>query len=397
MKDLYGQRHIAYFDPACKFDHVESIEQLENDDSLSDHILNGHRMKKVSSDEECWIFGDVFRQGHDTKIRIPFELPPPPPIEDIFDEHIYEDIPNIPSIPQTSTIVSVPDQSNQIVDQNFSTTEQNHRSSPSPNSLVEVLNHVEQWSDTIVDNDTLFPLSPQQSRKVSSLSPSVNEYVDEQYFQQKLDKTSNEGRTNGFHEESSTIIRENEINLILVDPLDELEVSENGLVEDESSLVESYADQITYNDAEDDGDDEKSVSPYLLDDVERVVETIHIGDELFQAQETFIVGLQAPNDELLSDNESISRLTSITSFTTEDSLPSDGIDNESSMQDAHDTEQLFDTLPNKIVDYIDIPHSKTYSDDQKPEMIIVTTEEISPNTSSVSDTTIESERLTSSK
>lgn len=26
MKDLYGQRHIAYFDPSTKFQHVESIE-----------------------------------------------------------------------------------------------------------------------------------------------------------------------------------------------------------------------------------------------------------------------------------------------------------------------------------------------------------------------------------
>ena len=34
-KDLYGQRHIAYFDPSFRFDHVEPIEQFDNDDHLS--------------------------------------------------------------------------------------------------------------------------------------------------------------------------------------------------------------------------------------------------------------------------------------------------------------------------------------------------------------------------
>lgn len=49
--DLYGQRHIAYFDLACKFDHVESIEQLENEDLTTRQNCNGHRLKNVSSSE----------------------------------------------------------------------------------------------------------------------------------------------------------------------------------------------------------------------------------------------------------------------------------------------------------------------------------------------------------
>lgn len=302
----------------------------------------------------------MFIQGHDKKIRIPFELPPPPPIEEIFDEHIYEDI---PTIPQTSTIVSVQESSNEIIGNDFNLTEQVDQNSPSPSSLVEVLNHVEQWSDIIVDQDTRVSQSPRQIAKISVLSPSANEYVDE------ID-----GRTNGFHDESnhleqsSMIDRENEIELILVDPgEDDIEISENGFIEDESSLVESYTDQITYNDAEDDGDDEKSVSSYLLEEVEQVVETIHVGEELFEAKETVIVGIQAPNDEL-SDNESTSKLTSVTSSTVEDLLLSDLIEIESHV-----------------------------SDEQKPEVIIVTTEEISMNSSSTIDCIIESERATSSK
>lgn len=48
-KDLYGQRHIAYFDPSCKFEHVEPIEQVENEDHTSQIPINGHAIKNVSS------------------------------------------------------------------------------------------------------------------------------------------------------------------------------------------------------------------------------------------------------------------------------------------------------------------------------------------------------------
>ncbi len=45
VKDLYGQRHIAYFDPSSKFEHVESIE---HEDSATRMAMNGHQMKNVS-------------------------------------------------------------------------------------------------------------------------------------------------------------------------------------------------------------------------------------------------------------------------------------------------------------------------------------------------------------
>lgn len=49
MKDLYGQRHITYFDPSCKFENVESIEQFENEDSnLRMTLNNNYQIKHVS-------------------------------------------------------------------------------------------------------------------------------------------------------------------------------------------------------------------------------------------------------------------------------------------------------------------------------------------------------------
>jgi hypothetical protein len=52
IKDLYSQRHIAYFDPSYKFEHMESIEQYENEDSNTRITMNGHRMKNVSHFEK---------------------------------------------------------------------------------------------------------------------------------------------------------------------------------------------------------------------------------------------------------------------------------------------------------------------------------------------------------
>ena len=49
MKDLYGQRHIAYFDPSMKFEQVEAIEQFENEDPTTRITLNDDRKKNVSS------------------------------------------------------------------------------------------------------------------------------------------------------------------------------------------------------------------------------------------------------------------------------------------------------------------------------------------------------------
>lgn len=80
------------------------------------------------------------------------------------------------------------------------------------------------------------------------------------------------------------------------------------------------------------------MSSYLINDIDQVIETIHVDDELFEAKETFITGIQIPNDE--------------------------------------STEELFEISSNKIVDNIDISSCQICSDDQKPEVIIVTTEEI---------------------
>ncbi|CAF5136015.1 unnamed protein product, partial [Rotaria sp. Silwood1] len=44
-KDLYGQRHIAYFDPSIKFQHVEPIEQFENEDIIPRIPMNNYPIK----------------------------------------------------------------------------------------------------------------------------------------------------------------------------------------------------------------------------------------------------------------------------------------------------------------------------------------------------------------
>jgi hypothetical protein len=181
---LYGQRHIAYFDPSSKFEHVESTEQFENEDVVT---MNNHRMKHVNS-KISRIFNKsiVFLQVRDSKVRIKFELPPPPPIDDTIGEHIYEDIPTIISIPQISSSVSIQQQSTQTIDKDFIETEQSQLISSSPNSLDEALGNVEQWSDVIVDNDARELSSLRRHSQNSHILPSANEYVDEQYFAYSL-------------------------------------------------------------------------------------------------------------------------------------------------------------------------------------------------------------------
>jgi hypothetical protein len=207
--------------------------------------------------------------------------------------------------------------------------------------------------------------------KISPLTPSVNEYVDEQYINHRLDATYTDIRItdtlpdvsieeSNDSEQYQMIIKQNGV---FIDPMNQ--------AEDEDGFSESYNDRIGSTEPEDDDDDEMQVSTYLLNDMDQVIETIHVDDELFEAKKTCVIGIQAPNEELLSMNQS---------------------DNESTTKEI---------LSNKIVDYIDIPPSQICSDDQKPEVIIVTTEEMSsihsPNCFPISNFKIESAQTISSK
>jgi hypothetical protein len=89
------------------------------------------------------------------------------------------------------------------------------------------------------------------------------------------------------------------------------------------------------------------------------------------------------------------------SLTTEKILSSNIVEQEFPILNEHKTDESFEIVSNKIVDYIDISPSQTCSDDQKPEVIIVTTEEISsihsPDYCPVSNFKIESAQTISSK
>lgn len=57
IKDLYGQRHIAYFDPSIKFQHVESIE---NDDGYARMKNVRYLRKKIKENlSEFFFFRDM--------------------------------------------------------------------------------------------------------------------------------------------------------------------------------------------------------------------------------------------------------------------------------------------------------------------------------------------------
>jgi len=302
-------------------------------------------------------------------------------MDDTLEDHIYEDIPNIVSIPENSTTTSVQQQqSTQITNNHINTTEQAQLiSSPSPNSLDEVLNHVEQWSDIIVDNDTVMPSSPNNSHFI----PSVNEYVDEQYINYHSDIISPDIRISSLPDQLSQGSNdyEEEISVIYnqIHRVNHLQLLENEVFTDEDGFMELNEQSDDQTEAESVVDspvmpqqeeNEKSISTYLSNNIDQVIETIHVGDELFEAKKTCITGIQPPNEEF--------------------SIPI-----------VHKTEESFEILSNKIVDYIDIPSSKTYSDDQKPEAIIVTTEEISsiysPDYFPMSNVKIESVQTIQSK
>ncbi|CAF3618249.1 unnamed protein product [Rotaria sordida] len=424
-KDLYGQRHITYFDPSIKFQHVEPIEQFENDDIISRIPMNNYQIKNE----------------RDSTVRIKFELPPPPPIDDIQEEHIYEDIPNIIPNQEISTTHFIQQQSTPIQDNHFSTTEQLQFISSSPNSLDEVLHNVEQWSDIIVDNDTRLPSSPRRISQILHLLPSTNEYVDEPYMNHRLDINSTNilnlslidksiqeipldmnlvvyEQPNEIEDQSILNIQSNTLttNEIIVDEylinvdksdcIECLQSFENEILTSQIELSElsneSY-DQLKFVNVDNQitsimkqqEENKTLISTYLSNVIDQVIEKIHVGDELFEAKKTFIIDIQAPNEQLLStnnididlllnqlDNNSSIQSTSFNLLPIEPTLSNDIIDKEILTSNIHKIEETYEILSNKIVDYIDIPTCKTYLDDQKPEAIIITTEEISTNNSS---------------
>ncbi|CAF2489671.1 unnamed protein product [Rotaria sp. Silwood2] len=437
-KDLYGQRHIAYFDPSIKFENVESIEQFENEDVVPRIPMNNYQIKNVS--------------GRDSTVRIKFELPPPPPIDDILEEHIYEDIPNIIPNLEVSTMNLIQQQLSPIIDNDFSTTEQSQLISSSSNSLDEVLHNVEQWSDIIADNDTCSSSSPRQISKISHLLPSTNEYVDEPYISHRLDINSTSIRNisliddlnqeifldvnlivyqepNEIDDQSTLIIQSNtmtneiiieesSVNLDNSDCIESLESFEYELLTNQielTDLLNESHDQLklvnTDNQIEtqsievnqiisimkEQEENKTLISTYLSNIIDQVIEKFHVEDELFEAKKTFVIDTQAPNEQLLSennieihlslnqsDNNSSIQSTSRNLLSTEPTLFIDIVEEEEVLTlNIHKTEESYEILSNKIVDYIDIPTCKTYSDDQKPEAIIITTEEISSVNSSI--------------
>lgn len=115
-------------------------------------------------------------KGRDGRVRIQFDPPPPPPIDSSFEEHIYEDIPNVITNPEISPVQPVRPSSTSIIDHDQTTGE--HISS-SPNSLDDALGDVEQWSDMIIDHDVHSISSSRSLTKISHFNSTHNHYVDE--------------------------------------------------------------------------------------------------------------------------------------------------------------------------------------------------------------------------
>jgi hypothetical protein len=227
-------------------------------------------------------------------------------------------------------MTSIRQQSNQIINNN----EQSQIISSSSNSLDEVLNHVEQWSDTIADSDLVLLSSPRQISKMSHVNPSVNEYVEEQYMNYHSDISSIDQsfqKSNDFEQQTSD---------------SDNQMFENEELPNECRLITQEED-----------------STYLSKNIDQVIEKIHLDDELFEAKKTSITDIQAPIQ--LDKNSSI--------------------------------EESIDISNEKIVDYIDTSSTTIKSDNQKPEAIIVTTEESSSIIDSPDYEKIESIQIIPSK
>jgi hypothetical protein len=309
------------------------------------------------------------------------------------------------SIPQNSATTSVQQQSIQITDQDISTMEQSQLISSSQNSLDEALNNVEQWSDIIIDNDTPQLASPSRILHISHLLSKTNEYVDEQYINHQFNVNSNDSDRHVNSIMQPSIIVDQLISCENVVNVDQIHSVKNDVLEDEvepnelhnqsgfirtdkqteASLVKPLAEH----------QEEKNlfVSTNLSDSMDQVIETIHVEDELYEAKETLVTGIQAPNDErtLLNNGEvhlSLNQLDNDSSIKStivnlRELLSTDGIEGESPISSIH-----------KIVDHIDISHSNKCADDQKSEAIIITTEASSSICFPISNVHIESMNAT---
>jgi hypothetical protein len=310
------------------------------------------------------------------------------------------------SIPQNSATTSVQQQSIQITDQDISTMEQSQLISSSQNSLDEALNNVEQWSDIIIDSETPQLSSPSRILHISHLLSKTNEYVDEQYVNHQFNVNSNDSdrHVNSIMQPSvivdqliscENVVNVDQIHSVTNDVFDD-EVEPNELhnqsrfirtdKQTEASLVKSLAEH----------QEEKNlfVSTNLSDSMDQVIETIHVEDELYEAKETLVTGIQAPNDEkiLLNNGEVHLLLNQLDNDSSIKStvvnlrgpLSTDGIERDSPISIIH-----------KIVDHIDVSHSNTCADDQKSEAIIITTEASSSISFPISNVHIESMNATS--
>ena len=185
---------------------------------------------------------------------------------------------------------------------------------------------------------------------------------------------------------------------------------------------------------EDKEEKEKSISPELSMNVDEVIETLRLEDELLEPQKPFVADIPAvteedkpistptvvdilppieelpqtiteeisvqlhqldsvPSDQHVEEilplpqtdvevQSLLNQLDQVSSIqpapldlpTTEEMLSSATIEKEPATPVAQKTEEAFEILTSKIVDYIEIPPSKTDSDEQKPEAIIITDE-----------------------
>jgi hypothetical protein len=188
---------------------------------------------------------------------------------------------------------------------------------------------------------------------------------------------------------------------------------------------------------EEEEEKEKSISPEPSMNVDEVIETIRLEDELLELKEPFVADIPAPTEENLAlstpaavevlpsieelpqttseeismqlnqletvssderveevlppppinaeiqplinqlDQVSSTQPASLNLPTTEEVLSFAAVEKELPTPVPEKTEDSFEILSSKVVDYIEIPPPKTDSDEQRPERIIIT-EEIKP-------------------
>ena len=135
---------------------------------------------------------------------------------------------------------------------------------------------------------------------------------------------------------------------------------------------------------------EPLISTDLSNDIDYFIETTHVQDNLFKTKEILTDDIQASNEKLPAttviessfpphqlDTNSSMKSTSINLLTTESALSTDVVEKELSTSIVHKADELLEISSSKIVDYIDISLFQACSDDQKPEAIIITSEEFS--------------------